>query len=199
MSPSPQPQQSGSPWAFGVKSLDVLSRNRVLCTNRFWTLARDEDDECDAEEEYAAELMDIPVVEISHLGAGVVGTEGCGCRPDQGCAKMPRKRRNKRKWSPIKATFGVKPAIQLRPLWKPGQGGALCPLQKSPECVFRVQRYQCVEAVVDSGAEETVAPRGIFPGPSRESAMRRAGASCRTASGPAIPDLGEQDVRGVRR
>ena len=144
VSPSPQPQQSGSPWAFGVKSLDVLSRNRVLCKNRFGTLAEDED-VCDAEEEYAAGLMDILVIEISppppFLNAGVDGTQGCGCRPDQGCAKMPRKRRRKRTWSPIEATFGVKPAIQLRPLWKPGQGGALCPLQKSTECVFRSQRF----------------------------------------------------------
>ena len=180
VSPSPQPQQSGSPWAFGVKSLDVLSRNRVLCKNRFGTLA-EEEDECDAEEEHATGLIDIPVIERSppppFLRAGNDGTQRCGCRLDQGCAKMPRKRRSKRNWSPIEATFGVKPAIQLRPLWKPGQGGALCPLQKSTECVFRGQRFKCVEAVVDSGAKETVVLRGIFPGPTRESAMSRAGAS----------------------
>ena len=51
--------------------------------------------------------------------------------------------------------------------------------------------------MVDSGAEETVAPRGIFPGPTRESAMSRAGASYRTASGAVIPNLGEQDVRFI--
>ena len=124
---------------------------------------------------------DIASTSIS-LSAGVDGSQGCGCRPD-------------RTWSPIEATFGVKPAIQLRPLWKPGQGGALCPLQTSTECVFRGQRFKCVEAVVDSSAEETVALRGIFPGPTRESAMSRAGASDRTASGAAIPNLGEQDVR----
>ena len=73
--------------------------NRVLCTNRFGTLAKEED-ECDAEEEYAAGLMDIPAIEISlpppFLTAGVDGTQGCGCRPDQGRAKKLRRKRSKR-------------------------------------------------------------------------------------------------------
>ena len=83
----------------------------------------------------------------------------------------------------------------LRPLWKPSQGGALCPLQRSPECVVRGQRYRCVEAVVDSGAEETVAPRGAFPGQTRASAMSKAGACYRTASGAPVANLGEPDVK----
>ena len=53
----------------------------------------------------------------------------------------------------------------------------------------------CIEAVCDSGAEETVAPRGACPGRARTSAMSRAGACDRTASGAPIPNLGELDVQ----
>ena len=48
---------------------------------------------------------------------------------------------------------------------------------------------------MDSGAEETVAPRGVFPGQARESAISRAGACYRTASGAPVPNLGELDVQ----
>ena len=61
--------------------------------------------------------------------------------------------------------------------------------------MVRGQRYECVEAVVDSGAEETVAPRGAFPGQARASAMSKAGAWYRTASGTPVANLGEQDVK----
>ena len=92
------------------------------------------------------------------------------------------------------------PALQshgpaLRPLWKPGQGSALCPLGRAAESVVGGRRYKCVEAVVDSGAEETVAPREMFRGPPRASAMSRAGACYRTASGATLPNLGELDVQ----
>ena len=83
----------------------------------------------------------------------------------------------------------------LQPLWKPSQGGALCPLQRPVESVVGGRQYKCIEAVVDSGAEETVAPRGAFPGPARPSAMSRAGACYRTASGVPVPNLGELDVQ----
>ena len=83
----------------------------------------------------------------------------------------------------------------LCPLWKPSQGSALCPLQRAAETSVDGRKYKCVEAVVDSGAEETVAPRGIFPGQVRESAMSRAGACYRTASGAPIRNLGELDVQ----
>ena len=85
-------------------------------------------------------------------------------------------------------------ASALQPLWRPGQGGALCPLQRTPACTVQGRRYRCVEAVIDSGAEETVAPRGVFPGTPRASLMSKAGACYRTASGAPIPNLGEQDV-----
>ena len=87
------------------------------------------------------------------------------------------------------------PATSLQPLWKTSHGGALCPLQRPAECEVRGTRYRCIEAVVDSGAEETVAPRGLFPGEARESAMSRAGGCYRTASGAPVPNLGEQDVK----
>ena len=39
------------------------------------------------------------------LNAGVDGAQVCSRQPDRGCAKMPRKRRNWRTWSPIETTF----------------------------------------------------------------------------------------------
>ena len=71
----------------------------------------------------------------------------------------------------------------------------MCPFQRPPECEVRGNKYWCIKAVIDSGAEETVAPRGVFPGQSRESAMSRAGACYRTASGAPVPNLGELDVQ----
>ena len=52
------------------------------------------------------------------------------------------------------------------------------------------RRYLCVEAVVDSGAEETVAPVGLFPGTARSSPMSRAGRFYRAANGGRIPEPG---------
>ena len=49
-----------------------------------------------------------------------------------------------------------------------------------------------VVAVVDSGAEETVAPPGFLPGPVAESPMQRAGGRYRAANGARIPNLGQQ-------
>ena len=87
-------------------------------------------------------------------------------------------------------TFGV-----LLPLWKPSQGTSLCPLKRAAESMVGGRRYKCIEAVVDSGAEETVAPHGAFPGRARTSAMSRAEACYRTASGAPIPNVGELDVQ----
>ena len=51
-----------------------------------------------------------------------------------------------------------------------------------------------VAAVVDSGAEETVAPPGLFPGEVMESPMQRSGGRYRAANGARIPNLGQQRV-----
>ena len=48
--------------------------------------------------------------------------------------------------------------------------------------------------MVDSGAEETVAPPGLLPGRVVESPMQRVGGRYRAASGSRIPNLGQQDV-----
>ena len=64
----------GSPWMFCLGT--------GLCTRIVLGLLPQEEDEREAEEEYAAGLMDIPAMEISppppSLGAGVDGTQGCG-------------------------------------------------------------------------------------------------------------------------
>ena len=47
-------------------------------------------------------------------------------------------------------------------------------------------------AVVDSGAEETVAPPGLLPGQVEESPMQRAGGRYRAANGSRLLNLGQQ-------
>ena len=51
--------------------------------------------------------------------------------------------------------------------------------------------WRTVTAVVDSGAEETVAPPGLLPGRVMSSAMQRSGGRYRAANGAWIPNLGE--------
>ena len=50
--------------------------------------------------------------------------------------------------------------------------------------------YRLVEAVLDSGAEENVAPPLFFPGPIAPSLMSRAGGSYRVANGQRVPNIG---------
>jgi hypothetical protein len=58
-------------------------------------------------------------------------------------------------------------------------------------------KTRIVEAVVDSGAEESVAPPGCFPGVVVPSRMSRAGGKYRAANGARIPNLGQQKVSFV--
>jgi hypothetical protein len=51
-----------------------------------------------------------------------------------------------------------------------------------------------IEAVVDSGAEESVAPPKVFPGRLEPSPMSRAGGRYRAANGARIPNLGQMKV-----
>jgi hypothetical protein len=53
---------------------------------------------------------------------------------------------------------------------------------------------QMIEAVVDSGAEESVAPPGLFPGLVTSSPMSRAGRKYRAANGTRIQNLGQTSV-----
>ena len=48
-----------------------------------------------------------------------------------------------------------------------------------------------IEAVVDSGAEDSVTPPGVFVGEVTTSAMSRAGRKYRAANGSPIPNLGQ--------
>ena len=54
--------------------------------------------------------------------------------------------------------------------------------------------YKLVEAVLDSGAEESVSPPRFFPGPVVPSAMSKAGGSYRVANGQRVPNIGQQAV-----
>ena len=56
-------------------------------------------------------------------------------------------------------------------------------------------KYRVIEAVIDSGAEESVAPPGLFPGAVQPSRMSKAGGKYRAANGARIPNLGQQSVR----
>ena len=51
-----------------------------------------------------------------------------------------------------------------------------------------------VEGVVDSGAEESVAPPRFFPGPVAPSKVSKAGGSYRVANGHRVPNVGQQAV-----
>ena len=54
--------------------------------------------------------------------------------------------------------------------------------------------WRTVTAVVDSGAEETVAPPGLLPGQLESSPMSRSGGRFRAANGTRIANLGQQDA-----
>ena len=56
------------------------------------------------------------------------------------------------------------------------------------------KKLKLVEGVVDSGAEESVTNKGVFPGKVLPSAMSKAGRRYRAANGSRIPNLGQQDV-----
>ena len=54
--------------------------------------------------------------------------------------------------------------------------------------------FKLVEAVLDSGAEESVSPPRFFPGPVVPSKMSKAGGSYRVANGHRVPNIGQQAV-----
>jgi len=84
----------------------------------------------------------------------------------------------------------AKKPIQL--LMKESGGPVVCAVSREPA---DKKGRRLVEAVVDSGAEESVAPPGVFPGAVKPSAMSRAGGRYRAANGSRIPNLGQQAVR----
>jgi hypothetical protein len=82
---------------------------------------------------------------------------------------------------------------------EPAAGGNLHALKEDEEedkAVFSVSgaRGRLIEAVVDSGAEESVAPPNFFPGRVAPSPMSRAGKKYKAANGSRIPNLGQQRV-----
>ena len=80
------------------------------------------------------------------------------------------------------------PSLGLGSLTVEGQSTAprLCSLDQP------TAGWRSITAVVDSGAEETVAPPGLFPGQVEESPMQRAGGRYRAANGSRLPNLGQQ-------
>ncbi len=58
-----------------------------------------------------------------------------------------------------------------------------------------VRGGQIVEAIVDSGAVHSVAPPGLFPGPTVPSPWSRAGRGYRAANGTGIKNLGQVSVK----
>ena len=72
-----------------------------------------------------------------------------------------------------------------------GEDRLLCGLGQ-PAAGQQPDGWREVVAVVDSGAEETVAPPGLLPGPVAESPVQRAGGRYRAANGARIPNMGQQ-------
>ena len=78
------------------------------------------------------------------------------------------------------------------------EGRALSTVQRDVPLVGAVSKEGAggvLEAVVDSGAEESVAPRGFFRAPVLESAMSKVGGKYRAANGTRIANFGLQRVR----
>ena len=74
---------------------------------------------------------------------------------------------------------------------KKAETKSVCAIVKdAPRAAFRL-----VEAVVDSWAEESVAPPDVLPGEVHASAMPKTGGKYRAASGIRIPNLGQRKVR----
>ncbi len=81
--------------------------------------------------------------------------------------------------------------------WQPSLAGgrvALSSLQRDEGLLAAVSRPGLVEAVVDSGAEESVAPPGCFAAKVVPSPMSRAGGRYRAANGSRIKNVGQQKV-----
>ena len=79
------------------------------------------------------------------------------------------------------------------------RGGTVGLLARDGPCLAPVARPtnpagRVVRAVIDSGAEDTVAPPDVLPGAVRPSAMSRAGLAYRSANGLPIRNLGQQTV-----
>ena len=83
----------------------------------------------------------------------------------------------------------VAPKVQL--LIKESENKVVCAVAK--EGVKK--GFRLVEAVVDSGAEESVAPPKIFPGKIEASEMSKVGGKYKAANGTRIPNLGQQKVK----
>ena len=94
-------------------------------------------------------------------------------------------------WLGEKGTWYVKDRdIRVLTVDRAGQDRLVCSLGRpSADGGWRE-----IAAVVDSGAEETVAPPGLFPGEVAESPMQRSGGRYRAANGARIPNLGQQRV-----
>ena len=130
-----------------------------------------------------------PIVIESTLMAGSpeAGCDGCaeGVKgdlqrlgwPKQGVSSK-KQRRRARKWSPLVGC-----------LLKNGPAPAVMEVRQPLG-----NRRRLVEAVVDSGAEASVADPGDLPGELRESAMSKAKQSYMAANRSEIPNLGEKDV-----
>ena len=194
--PGPTAQSASGTWAFGVKSLGALAlcdKARTLChRNRFAALEKEDDAddsrELQSNEDFRELVGSQMLASCQHCWKPFSGKKAVA-----GFEPRPRPKRRKTHWTKFadtdvnedqERTFGV-----LLPLWKPSQGTSLCPLKRAAESMVGGRRCKCMEAVVDSGAEETVALCGAFPGRARTSAMSRAGACYRTASGAPIPNV----------
>jgi hypothetical protein len=81
--------------------------------------------------------------------------------------------------------------------WHPSLDGGravLGSLQRDEGLLAAISRPGLVEAVVDSGAEESVAPPGCFAAKVMPSPMSRAGGRYRAANGSRIKNVGQQKV-----
>ena len=161
------------------------------------------EEECNAEEwclgDGAASLYELSVELPPPPPAFCAEGGGCACRPRSRVPRRPGSAplRLLNRFQALEATDADEEEAAnlhvdvLTVEGRCGEGQLLCGLEQ-PAVGKKPDGWKEVVAVVDSGAEETVVPPGLLPGPVAESPMQRAGGRYRAANGARIPNLGQQ-------
>ena len=168
-------QESAWPWYLGqlAEASQAANFGEVRLANRYEELAQEED--CD---DGAVPEAPVSGGRASACVPGTVG--GCECCPASGAGfANPR-------WVQRRGSQRARQAARRLAL--------LCGDRREEPLVAPVSNHrgpEIIEAVVDSGAEESVTPPNLFREEVLPSPMSRAGRCYRAANGSPIPNLGQ--------
>ena len=183
-----------------------------LCSNSFAALdgETDEDEESNKAKEEEREEDERSGCEIAFTEGGKIGTASADAEISarllqsmpSGFVEYMKPHVEEGSWTDVKgrtakkekqqkkkADLCAKRRFSLDFLSREGEAPAADPLV-APVAADR-QDYEVVKALVDSGAEDTVAPPGAFPGEVVPSSMSRAGQKYRAANGSPIENMGQ--------